>query len=119
MRLNGTIFQKGFRSELESFKTGLVARMKYDFVRMIEDTSKTRPQKGNLTLDEKIDFMDKLQTEWSLSLNKEIKSWSAGTFSKWILRAQDAWIGFENVVKDNLLKLKTAIERHRHSNTNT
>ena len=48
MRLNGTIFQKGFRSELESFKTGLVARMKYDFVRMIEDTSKTRPQKGNL-----------------------------------------------------------------------
>ena len=95
-----------------TFKAGLVGRMRSDVVDLVKETKESRHQKGKLTEDEKMTFADQLYDKWEASLNAQVKSWTKETFAQWVEKAKNTWIGFEDQVKDNLLKLKGFFERH-------
>jgi hypothetical protein len=112
MLLNETRFYRDFQLTIGSFKSGLITRMRSDIVELAKETKATRKANGQLSLDEKTDFVDKLQGKWEISLNKEIKSWTKQTLVDWAHKAKDLWVGFEDQVKTNLRTLKDFFERH-------
>jgi hypothetical protein len=109
---NKTVLNNGLRSTMVSFKHGLRQRMRKDIVDLVAEIKETRESKDPLSMEEKMEFSDKLQKKWDASLAAEMRSWMKQSFTGWVDKAQKAWIGLEEKVKSNLEKLEAFVKRN-------